>query len=114
MSGEDGQIGLNGTSERLKLRKTLHLADSIGCGNRFQENPPPGTNTSITSLPALRRKFQYLVVGNEELRLRLGSDCGAIRTSQILSTISLRCRRPHSPARPLVFRFVLGRLLVQR
>jgi hypothetical protein len=37
------QIGLNGSPKRLNLRKTLHLADAKGCGNRFQENPPPGT-----------------------------------------------------------------------
>ena len=37
------QIGRNGTLERLKLRKTLHLADTITCGKWIQENPPPGT-----------------------------------------------------------------------
>ena len=33
------QMGLNGSPKRLKLRKTLHLADTIRCGNRFRENP---------------------------------------------------------------------------
>ena len=41
-------MGLNGSPKRLKLRKTLHLADSIRCGNRFRENPPPGTNSDVT------------------------------------------------------------------
>lgn len=49
-----GQIGLNGTSERLKLRKTLHLADSIRCGNRFRENPPPGTRINFSILSFLQ------------------------------------------------------------
>ena len=39
-----GQIGLNLTMIDLKLRKRLHLADGKGCGNRFQQTPPPGTN----------------------------------------------------------------------
>ena len=37
-------MGPNGGPKRLKLRKTLHLADSIRCGNRSRENPPPGTS----------------------------------------------------------------------
>jgi hypothetical protein len=39
-----GQIELNLTAIDLKLRKTLHLADTIRGGKRIQENPPPGTN----------------------------------------------------------------------
>jgi hypothetical protein len=30
------QIGLNGSTKRLKLRKTLHLPDTIGGGERIQ------------------------------------------------------------------------------
>jgi hypothetical protein len=40
---EGGQIGRSSGTKRLKLRKTLHLADTIGGGKRIQENPPPGT-----------------------------------------------------------------------
>jgi len=44
MSAGGRQIGLNLTTKRLKLRKTLHLADTIGDGTRIQQNPPPGTS----------------------------------------------------------------------
>jgi len=37
------QIGPSRGTKKLKLRKTLHLADTIGDGKRSQENPPPGT-----------------------------------------------------------------------
>jgi hypothetical protein len=43
ISAEEGQIGLNRALEKVKLRKTLHVAGSIGGGKRIQENPPPGT-----------------------------------------------------------------------
>jgi len=33
------------TTKRLKLLKTLHLADTIGGGKWIQENPPPGTRS---------------------------------------------------------------------
>jgi len=38
------QTGCNGGTKKLKLRKTLHLADTIGGGKPIQENPPPGTS----------------------------------------------------------------------
>ena len=43
---QEGQIGRNGSTKKLKLRKTLHLADTIGGGKRIQENPPPGTKAT--------------------------------------------------------------------
>jgi hypothetical protein len=49
ISAEDGQIGRNRGAKRLKLRKTLHLADTIGGGKRIQETPPPGTKTFTTA-----------------------------------------------------------------
>ena len=55
MSAGGRQIGLNLTTKRLKLRKTLHLADTIGGGKRIQENPPPGTK------PNLRRMSSWMV-----------------------------------------------------
>jgi hypothetical protein len=41
------QNGCNGGTKKLKLRKTLHLADTIGGGKRIQENPPPGTSITL-------------------------------------------------------------------
>jgi len=40
---ERSQNGRSGSIKKLKLRKTLHLADTIGRGKCVQENPPPGT-----------------------------------------------------------------------
>lgn len=48
------QIELNGGTEKLKLRKTLHLPDTIGGGKRVQENPPPGTSLEAASDCACR------------------------------------------------------------
>lgn len=44
ISSEKGQNRLNWRTKRLKLRKTLHLAGTIGGGKRIQGNPPPGTS----------------------------------------------------------------------
>jgi hypothetical protein len=38
-------------TKRLKLRKTLHLPDTIGGGKRVQENPPPGTMKVCRPMP---------------------------------------------------------------
>jgi hypothetical protein len=50
ISPSGGQIGLNGG----KLRKTLHLLDTIGGGKRIQENPPPGTKINCFRLNDLQ------------------------------------------------------------
>ncbi len=55
------QMGPNGGPKRLKLRKTLHLADSIRCGNRSRENPPPGTSLSPLKLRRMLCFFQFPV-----------------------------------------------------
>jgi hypothetical protein len=44
ISAEEGQNRPNWRTKRIKLRKTLHVAGSIGSGKRFQENLPPGTS----------------------------------------------------------------------
>jgi hypothetical protein len=48
ISAEEGQNRRSRGSKRLKLRKTLHLADTIRGGKRIQENPPPGTSPTTT------------------------------------------------------------------
>jgi len=50
ISPRGGQIGRSRGTKRLKLRKTLHLADTIGGGKPIQENPPPGTTIIRVSL----------------------------------------------------------------
>jgi hypothetical protein len=53
------QIGLNLTTKRLKLRKTLHLADTIGGGKRIQENPPPGTSPKYSRSKRFARRWSF-------------------------------------------------------
>ena len=53
-------MGLNGSPKRLKLRKTLHLADTIGGGKRIQENPPPGTNVKTLRLMRLSNSSRFI------------------------------------------------------
>jgi hypothetical protein len=55
------QNGRNRGTQRLKLRKTLHLADTIGGGKRIQENPPPGTsNFGINRQTVRGRDFRLV------------------------------------------------------
>jgi hypothetical protein len=60
-------MGPNGGSKRLKLRKTLHLADSIRCGNRSRENPPPGTSNFLLYLGGVTRLVGIPSLGSGRL-----------------------------------------------
>ncbi len=65
MSAEERQNRRSRGTKRLKLRKTLHLADTIGGGKRIQENPPPGAIDSkeVIFIPWKRRNAPLLNEG---------------------------------------------------
>ena len=54
------QTGRSRGTKRLKLRKTLHLADTIGGGKRIQENPT--LSAMLKNSPCEQESIPWLVI----------------------------------------------------